>query len=131
MNVWAYTRRSRHLGDPDDPNLLCAHLAALQRLAAADGVCIPPRNIRTEIGSGESISGRPVFAELLREWEALPANAEGIVYVVEPSRLSRGSNAERGRILDALIRAKLLVISPERRYDPSSPNDELTWSLVQ
>lgn len=130
-NVWAYTRKSRHLGDPDDPHLFSHHLTVLHRLAAQDGVTIPPENIRLEVGSGESIAGRPTFADMLCEWEALPAGSGGIVYVVEPSRLSRGSNAERGRILDALIRAQIIVASPERRWDPTNPSDELTWSLVQ
>lgn len=131
MPDYLYTRKSRAMGDADDPDLLAAHLATLQRLAAADGVTVPPENCRAEIGSGESISGRPDFAALLREWEALPPGAGGSVYVMEPSRLSRGSHQERGRIQDALIRAGLRVISPERRYDPASPSDQLLWSVVQ
>lgn len=130
-NAWLYTRKSRALGDPDDPHLLSHHIAALKRLAAADGITVPESRVRTEIGSGESISGRPVFADLLREWECLPPGIGGSIYVTEPSRLSRGSHQERGRIQDALIRAGLWVVSPERRYDPRNPADELTWSVIQ
>ena len=131
MTAWLYTRKSRALGDADDPHLLSHHIAALKLLAARDRVVIPEANVRVEIGSGESIAGRPVFAELLREWERLPANSGGVIYLTEPSRLSRGSNQERGRILDALIRAQLTIASPERRYDPANPSDELTFALVQ
>lgn len=131
MNVYLYTRKSRALGDPDDPHLLSHHLAALKLLADRDRVIVPEANIRTEIGSGESIDQRPVFRALLAEWEAIPPHGGGFVYVIEPARLSRGSNAERGRILDALIRANLIVVCPDRRYDPSNPNDELLWNVVQ
>jgi hypothetical protein len=128
-NVWLYTRLSRALGDPDDPALMQAHLEALTRLARADGVTIPPEHIYSEVGSGESLRGRPAIVGLLKTWQRLPAHAGGTLYMVETSRLSRGSNEERGRILDALNHAAITIRTPQRTYQ--LPRDEFLLGLNQ
>lgn len=129
MVIEAYTRKSRALGDPDDPELLAHHVAQLRRLAAEDGVSLPESSIALEIGSGDTIADRPVFRRLLEQWERLPPGTGGVVYVVELSRLSRGSLAERGRVFDALARAGLRIRTPGRVYDLSDPDDELLFAF--
>lgn len=127
---WQYTRKSRALGDPDDPELLAHHLSALQRLVAADGASIPPERILTEVGSGETIADRPVFSGLLGALERLPANVGGTIYCLELERLSRGSMAERGRIADALARANIKIRTPARIYDLRNADDLFLFSIL-
>jgi DNA invertase Pin-like site-specific DNA recombinase len=128
--IEAYTRKSRALGDPDDPALLAHHVALLQRLAEADGVTLSSAAIYTEIGSGETISDRPVFAARLAAWERLPPGISGLVYVPEVARLSRGEALEVARVVSALQRAGLKVRTPGRTYDLNNADDRLFFGLL-
>lgn len=130
MLAWVYSRRSRALGDPDDPSLMAAHLSALARLAASDGVAVDPANIRTEVGSGERIADRPVFAALVDEWQRLPPGAGGILYCTEPARLSRGDEAESGELLRLFTRADIKVRTPGQSFDFNRPEDRFRYSLA-
>jgi DNA invertase Pin-like site-specific DNA recombinase len=123
--LWAYLRKSRALGDSDDPTLLGTHRDLLARLIAADGHA-PPREYWEEIGSAESIEARPVFCRLLASIEALPANSGGTLYVVDLLRLTRGSGADWARIDAALQRAGIRVRTRSRLFDPREP-DDATW----
>ncbi len=121
--LWIYSRKSRALGDPDDPKLLDAHREALLDLAKRRGVTIPAPNIRLEIGGGETISERPTFQQLLKDWEALPPNVGGCVLVTMIDRLSRGDHADQARIQQALSRADIHVWTPGRIYDLRDVNE--------
>jgi DNA invertase Pin-like site-specific DNA recombinase len=123
QHLFIYSRKSRALGDPDDPRLLDAHREALLDLARRRSVTVPPANIRLEIGSGETIAERPTFQATLREWEDLPADAGGAVLVTMIDRLSRGDHADQGRIQKALSRADIKVWTPGREYDLRDVNE--------
>lgn len=123
-----YLRKSRALGDPDDPGLLAHHRAALLRLAEQDGVHIPPENIIQEVGSSETINGRPKFAAKVAEWEAGQARAR-VIYVTELERLSRASLQEAGRIMEALRGAGVKVRTFGRTYDLAGSDDEFFYAL--
>jgi|GEM_PF-4428727 len=121
--LYLYSRKSRALGDPDDPALLDAHKEALLALARRRNTEVPAPNIRLEIGSGETISERPTFQQLLKEWEALPPDTGGAVLVTMIDRLSRGDHADQGRIQRALSRADIHVWTPGRIYDLRDVNE--------
>jgi DNA invertase Pin-like site-specific DNA recombinase len=128
MWIGAYTRRSRD--EQNDPTLLDNHKAILLRLAAQDGITLTPERLYTEIGSGESIEGRPVFRRLLEEWEQLPAGSGGVLYLTELSRLSRDSDEGGPRIGRALQRAGIEVRTTERRFDLKDIGDHFMFRLL-
>ncbi len=132
MSCWLYLRKSRALGDPDDPNLLEAHRTEMIRLVALDGALLLPANIREEIGSGEHIEERPRFCALLNEWRRLPSGSGGTVYVTEVARLSRGSQTEWGSIEDALRRACIKIRTRRRLFDLNDLDDcnWLEWEVL-
>lgn len=124
-----YTRKSRALGDPDDPELMAHHKSALLRLAAARGITVAPEDVISEVGSGETIAARPGFAALLAEYEAGLPGQEAL-FVTEVERLSRGSMVETGRVMEALSRAGVLLITPGRDYNLANADDELWYGLT-
>jgi DNA invertase Pin-like site-specific DNA recombinase len=127
--LWIYSRKSRALGDPDDPNLLAAHRSAMLDLARRKGVVVPPENIVLEVGSGETITERPSFQRLLLSWEALPVKAGGAVLVPAIDRLSRGSLADQARCQAALARADIRVWTPGRDYDLSDVDGAFVFDI--
>jgi DNA invertase Pin-like site-specific DNA recombinase len=129
-NTWIYLRKSRALGDPDDPKLLEAHHSTLARLARDKEIVVPPENIIREVGSAETISGRPRFSQLLQQWERSPRDSGGVLLITEIERLSRGSLAERGRIAEALSHANVHVLTPSRRYDLRNKDDEMMFEML-
>jgi DNA invertase Pin-like site-specific DNA recombinase len=129
QRTWIYSRKSRALGDPDDPALLASHRAAMLDLARRKGVAVPNANIVMEIGSGETISERPSFQALLHIWERLPLDAGGAVLVPAIDRLSRGSLTEQARVQAALARADIRVWTPTREYDLSDVDASFVFDL--
>jgi DNA invertase Pin-like site-specific DNA recombinase len=129
QRTWIYSRKSRALGDPDDPALLAAHRAAMLDLARRKGVAVPNANIVMEIGSGETISERPSFQALLHIWERLPLDAGGAVLVPAIDRLSRGSLTEQARVQSALARADIRVWTPGREYDLRDVDQAFVWDI--
>jgi hypothetical protein len=130
LNVWLYARKSRHLGDPDDEGIVDHQVSRLQRIAAERGLMLPGENVIREIGSAETIAGRPRFTALLDAWERLPHDAGGIVLVTEPERLSRGTLVERGRIAEALAKADVRIVTPSRVYNLRDPDDEMWFAFT-
>lgn len=128
--AWIYLRKSRALGDPDDPKLLEHHHRALLRLARANELDIPKERVIREVGSAETIDRRPCFRSLLDQWERLPRGAGGVILITELERLSRGSMAERGRIAEALSRADIEILTPSRRYNLRSADDMFFFAIV-
>lgn len=123
-----YTRKSRHLGDPDDPALMAHHLTLLQRLAAERGIEIV--ETITEIGSGESIEQRPAFRDLLQAYEQGRYRDE-VLLVVAVDRLCRGDGREMGRVHDALVQSHIGLVTPDRTYDLHKPDDDLIHGFTQ
>lgn len=125
-----YGRLSQSLGDPADLDIYAHQIEPLKRLAAADGFVTGPGDLLCEVGTGEFIQARPTFRAWLDAVEALPGGIGGVVYVTELARLSRGTLQERGRIMDALVRAGIRIRTPSRWYDLSLPDDELLFAFL-
>jgi DNA invertase Pin-like site-specific DNA recombinase len=123
--VWLQLRKSRHLGDPDDPRLLATHRAILLRLAAEDGLTIAEAQIIAEQESGEFLAQRPEFSAALAAWEALPPGTGGVLYTMALDRLSRGEELERARVQTALRRAGILIRTPSGVIDLQDPDQRL------
>ena len=128
--VRLYARKSRYLGDPDDLDLMAHQVLPLRRAAELRGIALEERHIILEVGSSETIEGRPDFNRLLREIEVMPPGEGGILFVWEISRLSRGSRMERARIADALERASILVVTPSQQYDLTDPDSDFMFALL-
>ncbi len=79
-----------------------------------------PYELKMEIGSGESIEGRPVFKECLKDLEEGKYQA---IAVKELTRLSRGSYSDAGQIVNLLQSKRLIIITPYKVYDPRNPAD--------
>lgn len=75
---------------------------------------------KEEIGSGDKISTRPVFLEIV---EDLKQNKYDAIAVKEISRLGRGSYSDMGVIYDLLNDKRLYVITPYRIYDCTNEAD--------
>lgn len=75
---------------------------------------------RDEIGSGDKISSRPVFQEIL---EDLSNNKYQAIAVKEISRMGRGSYTDMGVIYDLIVEKRIFIITPYRIYDPKNPAD--------
>jgi DNA invertase Pin-like site-specific DNA recombinase len=75
---------------------------------------------KEEIGSGDKISTRPVFMEVIEELKE--GNFDAIA-VKEISRLGRGSYSDMGVIYDLLKDKRLYVITPYRIYDCTNESD--------
>ncbi len=79
-----------------------------------------PYETRTEIGSGESIEGRPVFKSCLADLRSGKFQA---IAVKEITRLSRGSYSDAGEIVNLLNDKRIIIITPYKVYDPRNPVD--------
>jgi DNA invertase Pin-like site-specific DNA recombinase len=79
-----------------------------------------PYEQRMEIGSGDKISTRPVFQEVLEE---LKSGKYDAIAVKEISRLGRGSYADMGTIHDVLMDYGIRIITPHKVYDLTNPAD--------
>jgi DNA invertase Pin-like site-specific DNA recombinase len=75
---------------------------------------------KEEIGSGDKISTRPVFIEVIEE---LKENKYDAIAVKEISRLGRGSYSDMALIYDLLKDKRLYVITPYRIYDCTNESD--------
>jgi site-specific DNA recombinase len=75
---------------------------------------------KEEIGSGDKISTRPVFIDIIEE---LKQNKYDAIAVKEISRLGRGSYSDMALIYDLLKDKRLYVITPYRIYDCTNESD--------
>ena len=114
--VLEYDRKSRS----DDPLLsveevLEKHSRILDEYAITNfGGSIPEENKYKEIGSAESIDGRP---EMLRLMRAIESPAVKALLVVDVQRLSRGDLEDAGRLIKILRYTNTYVVTPVRMYD--------------
>lgn len=79
-----------------------------------------PYDQKTEIGSGDKISTRPVFQQVIADLRSRKYQA---IAVKEISRMGRGSYTDMGTIYDLIIEFNIYIITPYRVYDPSNPAD--------
>jgi len=77
--------------------------------------------IKEEIVSGDTISGRPVFQEVLHN--LIPSKKFDGIIVNEISRLGRGNMKDAGEIYQALTDNNLKVVTPHRVYNPKNRSD--------
>lgn len=75
---------------------------------------------KEEIGSGDKISTRPVFMEIIEELKQ--GKYQGIA-VKEISRLGRGSYSDMGKIYDLIVEKRIYIITPWKIYDPANNSD--------
>lgn len=75
---------------------------------------------KQEIGSGDKISTRPVFQQILEDIRAKKFDA---IAVKEISRLGRGSMSDMGVIYDLIIQERIYIITPYKIYDPKNESD--------
>lgn len=122
-----YGRKSRLLGDPEDLDVFAHQINPLLRRAEAEGRPARPEEIVVEVGSSETIDGRPGFREILLAIEALAPGAGGELWCADVDRLSRGSMAERGLIAQTLTRAGVLLRTATRTLDLRDPDDEMWY----
>lgn len=75
---------------------------------------IPEENKYKEVGSAESLDGRPEIVRLLKDIESPRIKA---VMVVDVQRLSRGDLEDAGRLIKILRYTNTYVITPMKIYD--------------
>ncbi|WZY01608.1 recombinase family protein [Bacillus sp. FSL W7-1360] len=75
---------------------------------------------RSEIGSGDKISSRPIFQSVIKDLKAKKYDA---IAVKEISRMGRGSYTDMGVIYDLIVGKNIFIITPYKVYDPRNPSD--------
>ncbi|TXF72957.1 recombinase family protein [Bacillus subtilis] len=119
-NILGYLRRSRQDMEREKrtgEDTLTEQKELMNKILTAIEI---PYELKMEIGSGESIEGRPVFKECLKELEEGKYQA---IAVKEITRLSRGSYSDAGQIVNLLQSKRLIIITPYKVYDPRNPVD--------
>lgn len=119
-NILGYLRRSRQDMEREKrtgEDTLTEQKKLMNKILTAIEI---PYELKMEIGSGESIEGRPVFKECLKDLEEGKYQA---IAVIEITRLSRGSYSDAGQIVNLLQSKRLIIITPYKVYDPRNPVD--------
>ncbi|WP_158681496.1 recombinase family protein, partial [Microbulbifer pacificus] len=119
-NIINYLRRSRKDEEQErktGEDTLHAQKKLMDRVLADYGV---PYDQEPEIGSGDKISSRPVFQQIIKEIKNGKYDA---IAVKEISRLGRGSYTDMGIIYDLIQDKRLMIVTPWKIYDPSNPTD--------
>ena len=117
----AYLRKSRRdmeLEAMGQGETLARHERQLSELAQRLGVSIA-RWYR-EIVSGETIAERPQARQLLAD---VSAGLWDGVLVMDVDRLARGDSIDQGVIMQTLLYAGVLVVTPDKIYDPTDEAD--------
>lgn len=79
-----------------------------------------PYTQMSEVGSGDKISTRPVFQQVIKHLQEGKYDA---IAVKEISRMGRGSYTDMGTIYDLIIERRIFIITPWKIYDPTNPSD--------
>lgn len=117
----AYLRKSRRdveLEALGQGETLARHERQLADLAQRLGVKVS-RWYR-EIVSGETLQERPQARELLAD---VGAGLWDGVLVMDVDRLARGDSIDQGVIMQTMLYAGVLVITPDKIYDPADESD--------
>lgn len=115
-----YLRKSRRDEDRErktGEDTLTEQKRLMERVLNEMGI---PYEQRYEIGSGDKISTRPIFQQVITELEGKKFDA---IAVKEISRLGRGSYTDMGQIYDLIQHRNIYIITPYKTYDPKNPND--------
>lgn len=117
----AYLRKSRRdveLEALGQGETLARHEKQLADLAARLGVQI--LHTYREIVSGDTIAERPEMQRLLADVNA--GRWDGVL-CMDVDRLARGDSMDQGLIMQSMLYANVLVITPDKIYDPADEND--------
>lgn len=120
-NVLIYLRKSREdieLERLTGEDTLSKHRLMLSNIAKDRNYNF---DIRSEVESGDSISGRPVFQSVLNT--DLPSRKYQAIMVTEISRLGRSDMVDCGIIMRTLKDNNLLIITPSKIYDINNSSD--------
>jgi hypothetical protein len=120
--ILKYSRKSR----TDEPllsveEILEKHERILNEWCARNlGELVPQSNSFQEVGSGETISERPYFQNVLRLMETTQYKA---ILTVDVQRLSRGDLEDAGRLIKLLRYTNTFVITPDMVFDLTDEYD--------
>lgn len=117
----AYLRKSRRDEEMEalgQGETLARHEKMLAELAARLGIAIG--HTYREIVSGDTIAERPQVQRLLAD---IGAGMWDGVLVMDVDRLGRGDSIDQGIIMQTIMYAGALVITPDKIYDPASDSD--------
>ncbi len=117
----AYLRKSRRdeeLEALGQGETLQRHERQLAELAHRLGIRVA-RTYR-EIVSGDTIADRPQVRQLLDD---ITAGLWDGVLVMDVDRLSRGNSIDQGVIMQTVLYAGVLIITPDKIYDPANDSD--------
>lgn len=119
-NIINYLRRSRQDEEREKKtgeDTLHEQRVLMDRVLSEYGI---PYSQESEIGSGDKISTRPVFQQIINDLENEKYDA---IAVKEISRMGRGSYTDMGTIYDLLVEKRIFIITPWKIYDPTNPAD--------
>lgn len=106
-----------------DEETLSRHLGQLQDWAKRNlGYEIPEENIYKEVVSGEKISARPVFQEVLSMVEK--DKSIDAILCINCSRLSRGDLVDCGNLINILEVTNTFVLTPQKYYNLKNKYDK-------
>lgn len=118
-----YLRKSRQDRDLElktgNFDTLQRHRDTLLALAKQRGYMIA--HIYEEVVSGDTISERPEMQKVL---SAVESGSYAGVLVMEIPRLARGNTRDQGTVAETFQYSNTKIITPEKIYDPSDPDDE-------
>lgn len=124
-----YLRKSRADMEAEmrgEGETLARHRRALTQLAEQCGLNVV--KIYEEIGSADTIAGRPQMQQLLADVEA--GMYVGVI-VNDVDRLSRGDGREQSIVKQAFYSTNTLIITPIKTFDPQDESDEDFFELSQ
>ena len=106
-----------------DEETLSRHLGQLQDWAKRNlGYEIPEENIFKEVVSGEKISARPVFQQVLSMVEK--DKTIDAILCINCSRLSRGDLVDCGNLINILEITNTFVLTPQKYYNLKNKYDK-------
>ncbi len=121
-NYAIYLRKSRADVEAEargEGETLSRHRRALTQLAESRGLNVV--RVYEEIGSADTIAGRPQMQALLAEVEA--GKYTGVI-VNDADRLARGDGIDQGIVKQAFYSTGTLIVTPIKTFDPSDDSDE-------
>ena len=117
-----YLRKSQMDSDYETiEEVLERHEKQLMELIHERGYYVPSENIYKEVGSSETIDGRPEFLKVLKRLEKKDITS---IIVIDPQRLSRGNLSEIGRLSSILEHTNTKVTCPNMTYDLTKPHEK-------
>ncbi|MFC5528488.1 recombinase family protein [Cohnella yongneupensis] len=119
-NIVNYNRKSRQdeeLEKRTGEDTLKSIRDLMDRVLAPLGI---PYDQEDEIGSGDKISSRPVFQDVLVK---LREGKYQAIAVKEITRMGRGSYTDMGVIYDLIVDKCIFIITPWKVYDPRNNAD--------